>query len=212
MEFIRRLEYLLASGRTMSKPQTIENKIQRANQMLDQIIEPFQKRYAVAMQEAYRDAVLRVAQETGMRPNFHAVSTKEIDRLKRAGLEFMHNYKEDMIRKVKAQLYVSFMNGESYYEAYRRIRPYGNDKARPRVMIRDQMARTYQAGIIEGYGATGNPQDYDYYWTGPEDERTTEICEDRKDGNPYTWDDVKELEYHPHIQCRHRWVAKPKAS
>jgi len=209
--FIRDLETLLASGHD-PRVKTIEAKLERARNRLDDLMVGFEKEYAKALNRAYREGVTRVAKELKTAANFNAVSAREIERLRIAGLQFMENYRDDMIRRIKTELYLSFMNGESYLDAYERIRPLGNNRARPKVMIRDQMARTYQSGIIEGYGAAGNPQDYDYYWTGPEDERTTDICEDRKRGNPYSWDDVKELETHPHIQCRHRWVAKPNVA
>ena len=142
--------------------------------------------------------------------NFDKISYSRLEQLKRAGLQFLDNYTQDMVQLVQDQLYIAYMNGESFEEAYRRIRPYGNNKARPSVMIRDQMARISQIAVQEGYKAADNAKKYEYYWEGPDDERTTDICRDRKSRNPYTYEEMIELNPHPHIQCRHRWVRRLK--
>lgn len=205
-QYIRDLSDLLESGNTLT-PKTVETKIKRAKERLKEYEKEMKSVFKEATKEVWNGTLTDTFKEMKVRPNLDAVSGRQLATLETAGLQFMHNYEDSMIQQVKTQLYVSLLNGESATDAYKRIQPLGNANARPKVMIRDQLSRTYQQAIIESYGATGHPQDFEYYWTGPDDERTTEICEERKAGNPYSWEQVKELDSHPHIQCRHRWRA-----
>lgn len=205
-KYIRDLSDLLESGRTLT-PKTAETKIRRAKERLELYEKELRNIIKGATDRVWSDTLMDTFNELGIRPNLDAVSGKNLSILETVGLKFMDNYEESMIQQIKTQLYISLLNGESATDAYKRIRPIGNADARPKVMIRDQLSRVYQQSIVESYGATGHPQDFEYYWTGPDDERTTEICEERKAGNPYSWEQVKELDSHPHIQCRHRWRA-----
>lgn len=209
-QYIRDLSDLLESGNTLT-PKTVETKIKRAKERLKEYEKEMKSVFKEATKEVWNGTLTDTFKEMKVRPNLDAVSGRQLATLETAGLQFMHNYEDSMIQQVKTQLYVSLLNGESATDAYKRIQPLGNANARPKVMIRDQLSRTYQQAIIESYGATGHPQDFEYYWTGPDDERTTEICEERKAGNPYSWEQVKELDSHPHIQCRHRWRAVAKS-
>ncbi|HPH11307.1 MAG TPA: phage minor head protein [Thermotogota bacterium] len=210
LQYIDSLEMLLSSRRTMY-PKTMETKLRKAREMLAEQVKDFRGKYSEVMIEVYEKTISGVIKnELKTTINWNAISQRELDRLKQAGLAFMDNYQDDMIKKIKSQLYVSFLNGESYLDAYNRIKPIGNDQSRPKMMIRDQMERVYQSAIVEAYGSTGDPDEYVYNWVGPDDERTTEICDERKRGNPYTWEEVKSMDSHPHIQCRHRWQAVPK--
>jgi len=208
-KYISKLEYLLSTGQTMT-PKTLKHKIAKAEKMLKNVTADFKKEY-VGNMEAFFERTIENVFKNELKivaVNWNSISRKEFERLKVGGLAFMHNYEENIIKKVQTELYLSFLNGESYTDAFKRIKPFGNDRSRPKVMVRDQMERVYQTSIVEAYGATGHPQDFLYYWTGPDDERTTDICTDRKSRNPYTWEQVCSMDSHPHIQCRHRWVAE----
>jgi hypothetical protein len=205
-KYIRDLSDLLESGRTLTL-KTVETKIRRAKERLELYEKELRNIIKGATDRVWSDTLMDTFNELGIRPNLDAVSGKNLSILETVGLKFMDNYEESMIQQIKTQLYISLLNGESATDAYNRIRPVGNSDARPKVMIRDQLSRVYQQSIIEAYGATGHPQDFDYYWTGPDDERNTEICKERKAGNPYTWEQVNSMDSHPHIQCRHRWRA-----
>lgn len=200
----------LATGQTLT-PKTLEWKIKTATERLGMLRRDFKVYYSKEFDRTL-DKFLKIgAKQIGMKTiNFEAVPYQRFETLKRVGLEFMMNYADDVYKKVKSQLYVSLLNGESYTDAWNRIRPIGNERARPKVMVRDQMSRIAQQAVETSYMASGHPQDFDYYWMGPTDERTTEVCMERKKGNPYTYEQMKAMDSHPHIQCRHRWVAKPK--
>ncbi len=199
----------LASGRTLT-PKTLEWKIKTAKERLGMLRRDLKVFYSDAFDKTFDRFLKMGAEQIGMdKINFEAVPYGQFKTLKDAGLEYMINYSDDMYKKVKSQLYVSLMNGESYTDAWLRIKPFGNERARPKVMIRDQMSRVAQRAIEASYKASGKPQDFMYYWTGPDDARTTKECKERKRGNPYTYEQMKGMDYHPHIQCRHRWTAKP---
>jgi hypothetical protein len=208
-KYINQLQDLLDSGQTLT-PKTVKTKIRRAKERLADFEKEALKEVKEAIEKAYSGTLNEVADELGIKLNIDAISPRELEELEDFGSYYMHNYSDDVIKSVQMQLQVGMLNGESVSDAYERIRPIGNAVARPRVMIRDQVSLARQRAIVSAYGATGHPQDFDYYWDGPDDERTTAICAERKAHNPYTWEQVKELDPHPHIQCRHRWRAVPK--
>ena len=205
-KYIKELQDLLESGQTLT-PKTVKTKIRRAKERLGDFEKEALKEVKDAIEKAYSGALNEVSDELGIRLNIDAISPRELEELEDFGSYYMHNYSDDVIKSVQMQLQVGMLNGESVSDAYERIRPIGNAVARPRVMIRDQVSLARQRAIVSAYGATGHPQDFDYYWDGPDDERTTEVCAERKAHNPYTWEDVKNMDPHPHIQCRHRWRA-----
>jgi SPP1 gp7 family putative phage head morphogenesis protein len=51
-------------------------------------------------------------------------------------------------------------------------------------------------------------EEYEYEWVGPEDERTSEICQDIKQDNPYDLGEIMKVTDggEPHINCRHNVV------
>jgi hypothetical protein len=207
--YINSLEGIIATGQSVT-PKTMQHKMKRAQQQIMSLEQEIAGKVNEASKELYRETIL----EVGPNPhslrktiNWNAVPKEEIKRLATMGTELMKNYTDDIIKQVNTQLQLSLLNGESYTEAFERIKPIGNATARPKVMIRDQMARVYHHATVAAYGAWGNPQDFTYDWVGPDDARTTDVCRERKEGNPYTWEQVQELDPHPHIQCRHRWVA-----
>ena len=208
-EYIRQLESILDSAKVPNLAE-IQDKVARAKEINNQVYADIKKVYADFHEKVF-DTTLRTLYKTEkIAGNFDKISYSRLEQLKRAGLQFLDNYTQDMVQLVQDQLYIAYMNGESFFEAYQRIRPYGNNKARPQVMIRDQMARISQIAVQEGYKAAYNAKKYEYYWEGPDDERTTDICKERKAKNPYTYEEMIELNPHPHIQCRHRWVRRLK--
>lgn len=206
-EYISRLEDILDSNKTLTI-KTIERKLKRAREMNKQIYDDVKKRYINSYDKVFEDTIKELYKDENISGSFNKISWSRVSKLKQSGLVFMDNYTEDMIKNIKTQLYISYVNGESFEEAYERIKPYGNNSSRPKVMVRDQMSRISQEAIEEGYKAADNADKYYYYWTGPSDSRTTDICEDRKNKNPYTLEQMLKLDSHPHIQCRHRWTRR----
>lgn len=202
----------LASGRTLT-PKTLQWKLKTAKERGGLLRRDLAVYYNQSFEKCLDQFLNMAAKDIGLKQvNFEAVPWDRFKILQDVGLRFMHNYSDDMYKKVRSQLYVSMLNGETYTEAWLRIKPFGNQWARPKVMVRDQMARVAQEAIVATYKSSGHSTDYLYDWVGPDDERTTEICDDRKKGNPYTYEQMKDMNPHPHIQCRHRWVAKKKSS
>lgn len=189
-------------------PKTIVQKTKKAKKMWHELLRVQQEKYKESQISFFKDVMDTVGKDEGIGVNFDAVPWEQINQLAKTGLVFMQNYEDDIVKFVKSQLYVSLLNGESYRDALNRIKPIGNNKARPAVMIRDQMSRIYQSAINTVYKGDPDKGDYVYMWTGPTDSRTTEICKARKAKNPYSIEDVEKLDPHPHIQCRHRWVRK----
>ena len=208
-EYIRQLESILDSNKVPNIAE-IQDKVARAKEISNQVYADIKKVYSQFHEEVFETTLRTLYRTENISGNFDKVSYSRLEQLKKSGLVFMDNYVQDMVQLVQDQLYIAYMNGESFFEAYQRIRPYGNNKARPQVMIRDQMARISQVAVQEGYKAAYNAKKYEYFWEGPDDERTTDICRERKSRNPYTYEEMIELNPHPHIQCRHRWVRRLK--
>ena len=207
--YVKELRETFESERTLT-PKTVRKKIKYAETRWNEKILEIKKRYRTEQKKVFKKILELAKQEEDLKFQFGHVEWDRINTLADVGLKFMDNYKIDMINKIKTQLYLSLINGESFKEAYKRIKPLGNNKARPSVMIRDQMSRIAQEAITQAYIHDEDREEYEYYWTGPTDKRTTKICMDRKSKNPYTYEEMKKLDPHPHIQCRHRWVRKPK--
>ena len=147
----------------------------------------------------------------GVEASFGLLPKKEIEQLVQAGLIYMQNYNEDMIQVIKKRLALAILRGEDYLTVQKDLlKTIPKDgKRRIKVMVRDQVGRIYQ------YSTNKFLDDHkgmikEYRWMGPLDKRTTEICRNRQMHNPYSYDDFKRLDPHPHIQCRHGWVAVPK--
>lgn len=208
-KYIGDLEEIVDSGQSVT-PKTMKTKLLRARERLKDFQREVENLVGEKAKEVFFGTLKDVADELRMGVNLDAVSGKALAVLRDHAFTACENYAEDILKNVRTQLYLSLINGESYSDAYGRIKPLGNARARPQVMIRDQLSLIHQKAILEGYGSSGHPQDFEYWWTGPDDERTTEVCDERKAGNPYTWEQVKDMEIHPHIQCRHRWRALPK--
>lgn len=208
--YIDSLASKLASGQTLT-PKTLQWKLKTASERSRLLQEDFRKYYFQFFDSTLDQFLKLTAEEIGTgQINFDAVPWDKFKALKDGGLEFMKNYADTVQKKVRSQLYIAMLNGENCTDAWLRIKPIGNERARPKIMVRDQISRVAQRAIMTGYSALDNPDDFLYWWTGPDDSRTTEECRERKAKNPYTYDEMKKLPYHPHIQCRHRWVAKRK--
>ena len=167
--------------------------------------------YREYVEAIYRLGWTHAAEMLGVEASFGLLPRKEIEQLVNAGLVYMQNYNEDMIQMVKKRLALAILNGEDYLTVQRDLlkRIPKDGKRRIKVMVRDQVGRIYQ------YSTNRFLDDHkdlvrQYRWMGPLDERTTEICRNRQMHNPYTYEDFKRLDPHPHIQCRHGWVAVPK--
>lgn len=208
-EYVKYIEDILDSERVVTQ-KTMQRKLTRAKQIQKQISQDIKNKLSDEYVKTYEETVKALYKQENFKGNFNQVSWSRIKKIQTAGLSFLDNYTEDMYKKVKNELNIAYMNGESFYEAFERIKPIGNNKSRPKIMIRDQMSRISQTAIEEGYKSDPKADEYEYYWTGPDDSRTTDICEDRKAQNPYTFKQMKKLDPHPHIQCRHRWTRKLK--
>ena len=208
-EYVKELREAFESERTLT-PKTLKRKIKYAEQKWNEMIRKQKINYRKRQKNVFRQILDLVKAEENLNFKLSKIDWKRLNYLADAGLKFVDNYSADTINKVKTQLYLSFLNGESYKEAYKRIKPIGNSRARPSIMIRDQISRIAQEAITQAYINDPDADKYDYYWTGPSDSRTTDICMERKAKNPYALKDVKKLSPHPHIQCRHRWTRRPK--
>ena len=167
--------------------------------------------YREYMEAVYRLGWTHAAEMLGVEASFGLLPKREIEQLMKAGLVYMQNYNEDMIQMVKKRLALAILNGEDYLTVQKDLlkKIPKDGKRRIKIMVRDQVGRIYQ------YSTNRFLDDHkdliqEYRWMGPLDKRTTEICRNRQMHNPYTYEDFKRLDPHPHIQCRHGWVAVPK--
>lgn len=202
---------ILATGQTVT-PKTLQWRLKKAKEVMAEMQKDILPLYRKGQLEAFKTILIESAKDIQESPNFKAVPWKQTRILADTGVKFMKNYTLDVQKRLISRLYIAQLNGEGYSAVYDEIKPWlrGNKRSRPSIVVRDQMARIAQEAIVASYGASGHPQDYEYWWTGPDDLRTSEICKERKRKNPYTWEQVKKMNAHPHIQCRHRWTAKPK--
>ena len=127
------------------------------------------------------------------------------------GLIFMKNYTVDMEILIKKRLALGMLDGQTYAEVAKDLEALipANAHRRIPVMVRDQSSRIYQESIEKRY-LKEKKLIKEFRWEGPLDKRTTPICRARQEGNPYTLEQMERMDPHPHIQCRHRWVAVPK--
>ncbi len=167
--------------------------------------------YRQYIEGVYRLGWTHGAEMLGVEASFALLPKKEIEQLVKAGLVYMYNYNEDMIQLVKKRLALAILNGESYFTVQKDLlkKIPQNGKRRIKVMVRDQIGRVYQYSTND-FLDRHKDMIKEYRWMGPLDKRTTVICRDRQMHNPYTYEDFKRLDPHPHIQCRHGWIAVPK--
>ena len=178
--YIDSLASKLASGQTLT-PKTLQWKLKTANERSRLLQEDFRKYYFQFFDSTLDQFLKLTAEEIGTgQINFDAVPWDKFKALKDGGLEFMKNYADAVQKKVRSQLYIAMLNGENCTDAWLRIKPIGNERARPKIMVRDQISRVAQRAIMTGYSALDNPDDFLYWWTGPDDSRTTEECRERK--------------------------------
>jgi hypothetical protein len=58
-----------------------------------------------------------------------------------------------------------------------------------RLMVKTEVAKTANLGLLESWGADTEKYMYNYFWNSIEDDRTKPISSLRKSGNPYTFDE-----------------------
>jgi SPP1 gp7 family putative phage head morphogenesis protein len=116
-----------------------------------------------------------------------------------------------MIQLAKKRIVLGMMSGESYDEVAKDLQKMipANAHRRIPVMVRDQSSRIYQESTKACY-IKHKKLIKEFRWEGPLDNRTTPICRARQENNPYTLEQMERMNPHPHVQCRHRWVAVVK--
>ncbi len=213
-KFYVQISEYLATGKTIT-PKTLETRVKRAEKIFNDLYtNEFKKDYYKAQGNLFKALFKQNNSDFNIKNDMTSINWQRIDMVRKAGLKFTDNYSDDIIKKLRSRLYIGMMNQENYFTTYEDIKSWlvgANAQARPKIIVRDQMARIAQESIVESYKVNPDKDKYDYYWTGPDDSRTSQICKDRKKGNPYTWEEVEKMSAHPHILCRHRWVAKLKS-
>jgi len=111
----------------------------------------------------------------------------------------------------KSVIMEAFDKGLSERDMAKAMREYADTETyRLERIARTESNRFANRGRFAGYKELEERrgEDYDYEWVGPDDERTTEICEDIKRGNPYDLRGIMQATDggEPHINCRHNVV------
>lgn len=234
LKYLERLDKLKADKKiTLAGYKTVKAQTQKA---IREFVEEFAKEDKELLRYMHRKGWQIAYEDLQMGGKFSGIPRNALKHFDKYFLKqqetILKNYTADMLRIVENQLSVAIMNGESYVRVINRLKDQIKRAAKRRVevMVRDQIGRAMQMGIWNGYKENENRIKY-FLWIGPNDDRTTDWCKNRKRLNP--WDpevvfrlnkenpvSYKGLEItdpktgsfqHPHIQCRHRWVAVSKS-
>lgn len=235
IKYLERLDKLKAEQKiTLKGYKTVKTQTQKA---IREFIKEFSKEDKALLKFMYRKGWQIAYEDLQIGGNFSGIPRNALQHFDKYFLQqqqtIMKNYTADMMRLIENQLSVAIMNGESYTRIIKNLQEQikTTAKRRVKVMVRDQLGRAMQMGIWNGYKENQDRIQY-FLWIGPNDERTTEWCKNRKRLNPWEPEVVFRLEkenpitykgleirdpktgsfQHPHIQCRHRWVAVSKGS
>ena len=120
-------------------------------------------------------------------------------------IENFQNEVFDKISNIVQKHYTS--EGLPLYRAKRNIDSYLRDaRGRTRLMLRSEIAKMSNWGMLKAYNLDENRFLYNYYWINPSDVRSKEISLLRKEGNPYNFDTIKFLWEHQEEQLDGKWM------
>lgn len=112
-EYIRQLESILDSEKVPNLAE-IQDKVARAKEINNQVYADIKKVYADFHEKVFETTLRTLYRTERIAGNFDKVSYSRLEQLKRAGLQFLDNYTQDMVQLVQDQLYIAYMNGESF--------------------------------------------------------------------------------------------------
>ena len=102
------------------------------------------------------------------------------------------NFRDSCLRNITSIMKQHVHDGEhALYREKRHIDSWlRKQRYQTRLMVKTEVAKIANFGLVEGWGDDTNKYMYNYFWNTVEDDRTKEISRLRKSYNPLTYDEV----------------------